>query len=262
MGPLWAASFFLVFACGGDDSTAMGGGAGAVGAGAGASGSTGSAGAGGSNAGASGAGGSGVGGRSGGSGGVGGSGGAGGSSGAGSGGAGASGAGGTSGGAAGSATPDASLDARQESGPVRDAPSDASTKGEDGASPPSDAACGALPTSGLYATFRVGNDVFHVWITNANGINQAIALWRGQSMAKIPAAAVDCANGTYNCGYSWRMKPDAVEFAEITIEVCDGTPSYVEGHCADFARAYCPWSAELTELRDCRTDPSCPMVSR
>jgi hypothetical protein len=242
LGHFWASSFLLAFACGGDDSATTGG-AGA----AGSAGSSSSQATGGSGGGGSGGGGAGGGGQGG----------------AGSGGAsGASGAGGASAGAGGS-TPDAAADAKIDSGPPKDAPSDAASKGEDGAPPPSDAtACGALPGSGVYATFRVGNDVFHVSITNANGINQAIALWRGQSMAKIPVGAVECGNGTFNCGWSWRMKPDTVQFAEVTIEVCDGTPSYVQDHCADFARSYCPWGAELTELRDCRTDPSCPLVSR
>jgi hypothetical protein len=150
-----------------------------------------------------------------------------------------------------------------DAGSVGDAPSDAVTKGEDGPAPPSDAAPCALPSSGVYATFRATSDVFHAWITSANGISQVIALWRGQSMAKIPVGTLDCTNATYNCGWTWRMKPDTVQFAELTIEVCDGLPSYVEAHCASFANGtYCPWAAELTELRDCRTDPACPIVAR
>ena len=134
----------------------------------------------------------------------------------------------------------------------------------DTSTPPSDAAgCMPLPSAGVYATFRVVNDVFYASITNATGIDQALALWRGQSQAKIPVGQLECGNGTYNCGWSWRMNPAGITFAEITIEVCDATPSYVQGNCASFPNGqYCPWSAKLIALRDCRTDPGCPLVSR
>ncbi len=141
-----------------------------------------------------------------------------------------------------------------------DALSDGSN--EAGSPLPGDGGLCGLPGSGLYATFRAVDDIFYVWITNPMGINEAIALWRGQSMASIPVGAVDCANGMFNCGWSWRMKPDTVRFAEVTIELCDGTPSYVQSHCNDFATSYCPWAAQLVSLRDCRSDSNCPMVTR
>jgi len=134
----------------------------------------------------------------------------------------------------------------------------------DSNAPPSDTgACSALPAAGVYATFRVVSDVFQASITNTTGIDQALALWRGQSQAKIPVGQLECGNGTYNCGWTWRMSPASITFAEVTIEVCDATPSYVQGNCASFPNGtYCPWSAELIDLRDCRTQPSCPPVPR
>jgi hypothetical protein len=134
----------------------------------------------------------------------------------------------------------------------------------DTSAPPSDAAgCASLPSAGMYATFRVVSDVFYVSITNPPGIDQAIALWRGQSQANIPVGQLECGNGTHNCGWTWRMNPASITFAEITIEVCDATPSYVQMNCSSFPNGqYCPWSAELIALRDCRTDPTCPSMPR
>jgi hypothetical protein len=130
--------------------------------------------------------------------------------------------------------------------------------------PPSDGgACSSLPTTGVYATFRVVNDVFRASITHPTGIDQALAIWHGQSQAKIPVGQLACGNGAYNCGWTWSMSPASITFAEVTIEVCDGTPSYVEGNCTTFPNGlYCPWSAELIELRDCRTQATCPAVPR
>jgi hypothetical protein len=170
--------------------------------------------------------------------------------------------------------PDAARDAADSSqdatsNPDRDADvsmdsdADGSDAPFDTSAPPSDASTCLLPTMGVYATFRVVGDVFRASITNPTGIDQALALWRGQSQAKIPTGQLECANGTYNCGWTWRMTPASITFAEITIEVCDATPSYVQGNCASFPNGqYCPWSAELIELRDCRTQPSCPAAPR
>ncbi len=43
--------------------------------------------------------------------------------------------------------------------------------------------------------------------------------------------------------------------AEVTIELCDGTPSYVEAHLDEWIEQvgrYCPWSARLVALEDRR----------
>jgi hypothetical protein len=141
---------------------------------------------------------------------------------------------------------------------------DDSVVSPDNVAPPSDAdACATLPASGVYATFRVVNDVFRASITNSTGIEQALALWQGKSQAKIPVGILECANATFNCGWSWSMIPSSITFAELTIEVCDATPSYVQGNCSSFPDGrFCPWSAVLTELRDCRTQSTCPAVPR
>jgi len=161
-------------------------------------------------------------------------------------------------------TPDRDADApidRTLDGPGPSQDADATS---DDGTPPSDAAaCSPLPTSGVYATFRVVSDVFRASITNTTGIDQALALWQGQSQAKIPVGQLECGNGAYNCGWSWSMSPSTITFAELTIEVCDATPSYVQGNCSSFPNGrYCPWSAELIELRDCRTQATCPLVPR
>ncbi len=151
--------------------------------------------------------------------------------------------------------------------PWPDAPADAPPAGDDAAADGSGndgaSACGVLPTGGLYATFAVGADVFHASITNASGIANALALWHGTSTAAIPSAPLICTPAAWNCPWHWHMDPAMLDFADTTIEVCDGTPSYVDANCATFGGGqYCPWSAKLTGLQDCRTDPSCPDVPK
>jgi hypothetical protein len=122
--------------------------------------------------------------------------------------------------------------------------------------------CEGVPQNGgLYATFKVGEEQFHASITNPDGMAEARALWAGTSNARIPNAPLICSPEDWNSPWSWHMDPESLRFAEAAIEVCDGTPSYVEANCATFGVGrYCPWGAEMTELRDCGVSLKCPAV--
>jgi len=120
-----------------------------------------------------------------------------------------------------------------------------------------------LPAGGLYATFRVGTETFRQQITSTAGINGALALWKGTSTARIPVGTLSCKCTGWNCDWDFHMTPDSITFTRAAIELCDGIPSYVNSHCAEFGNgSYCPWGAVLTVLRDCRTNPLCPAVPR
>jgi hypothetical protein len=123
------------------------------------------------------------------------------------------------------------------------------------------AECGALPPTGLYATFVAAGEYFHATLSGTDGIAQAVALWRGESQASIPIVYLVSETQRWNCGYSWIADAARLTFAESAIELCDGAP-----HDARFAfeqaGVWCPWGAQLVQLRDCRTDPACPVVSR
>lgn len=125
---------------------------------------------------------------------------------------------------------------------------------------------GILPSGGVYATFHVGNEVFHASITNPTSINDAIALWRGKSNKKIPVGKLSCTAAAWNAPWHWQQVPSTVTFSTHAIEVCDGIPSYVEAHCAGFGIGYyCPWNAKMVELRDCRSSTGtniCPLVPK
>jgi hypothetical protein len=120
----------------------------------------------------------------------------------------------------------------------------------------------SLPVGGLYATFKVGAESYNQHITNPEAINDAIALWRGKSNKRIPIGALQCGCQGWNCGWHFSVDPTTIQFAAVTIELCDGTPSYVDAHCASFGSSYCPWGAKLVELRDCRGSARCPPVPR
>jgi hypothetical protein len=52
--------------------------------------------------------------------------------------------------------------------------------------------------------------------------------------------------------WSWHLED--VEFAEVTIELCDGRPSDVERAGTAFGGGrYCPWSAAVVRIEDATT---------
>ena len=64
----------------------------------------------------------------------------------------------------------------------------------------------------------------------------------------FPIGPLRAGDGGFNGPWSWHLDPAETRFTEAAIEVCDGTPSYVEAHLADFP-SYCPWSARIVRER-------------
>lgn len=56
------------------------------------------------------------------------------------------------------------------------------------------------------------------------------------------------ANCSLNYSWSWYFDPTDWDLAEISIEVCDGNPQYVEDNLGDYIDIgrYCPWSSKVT----------------
>lgn len=126
-------------------------------------------------------------------------------------------------------------------------------------------ACGgATPTpeqealsGGIQATFDVVDDQFRVWVTNPQTIAEILNLERGASSANIPNGVILRGPGEadHNQPWSWHLDPEQIEMAEMTVEVCDGSPSFVEEELDYFVETvgrYCPWSAELVAVEDYR----------
>ncbi len=110
---------------------------------------------------------------------------------------------------------------------------------------------------GILSTFQVGSSQFKIWVTNTTTIEEIFALRRGESQASIPIGIVlrGSGDGGHNEPWSWHIDPERVAMAEITIELCDAAPGFVESNLDAWMEnvgQYCPWSAELTEIQDFR----------
>lgn len=70
----------------------------------------------------------------------------------------------------------------------------------------------------------------------------------GAGEVKIIAGPLAAGDGGFNAPWSWHLDPAAVRFAENTIEVCDGCPSFIEAdlqYWLETIGSYCPWSTEV-----------------
>lgn len=55
-------------------------------------------------------------------------------------------------------------------------------------------------------------------------------------------------DGGFNAPYSWHMEPGSVSFPDVTIELCDGRPQFVEedlDYWIDTVGDFCPWNARV-----------------
>lgn len=115
------------------------------------------------------------------------------------------------------------------------------------------AACAGSATStpqkeGVVVTLRVaGAEQYRIRLTDPADIEIARRLLAGEEAPRIPNGVVVRGDPDANVGYSWHIDPESVEFADFTVEVCDGLPSDVEKGLITSDR-YCPWSAEVIAI--------------
>lgn len=102
------------------------------------------------------------------------------------------------------------------------------------------------PSSSAVVTFRVANsEQFQVQLTSREQIAAARAAQSG-GPARIPNGRI-VPGRQVNDPWTWHLED--VEFAEVTVEVCDGRPSDVERLGTGFGGGrFCPWSATVVRI--------------
>lgn len=110
-------------------------------------------------------------------------------------------------------------------------------------------------SGGVLATFDVDGERFSVFITNPGTVEQVLALSKGQSDARIPNGRILKGEVSYNKPWHWHLDSQDTQMADVTVELCDGRPSDVENNLdywVDTVFRFCPWSAQLVDLKDYR----------
>lgn len=110
-------------------------------------------------------------------------------------------------------------------------------------------ACGSSQGSTSEFLVAVGQETFVMRTTRPDVARLALESFQGRS-TRFPIGPLIPGDGGFNAPWSWHLDPDRVDMTELAVEVCDGTPSYVEAHRADFeAVGYCPWAGRVVAIR-------------
>jgi len=107
--------------------------------------------------------------------------------------------------------------------------------------------CAPQAPEPVVATFQVVGETYKVELATPELIAHAEKLLAGEEIAAIPNGTVVRDDAGVNEPWSWHIDPATLEFADMTIEVCDGLPSYVEDRTVT-SEQYCPWSAKLIAI--------------
>jgi hypothetical protein len=105
--------------------------------------------------------------------------------------------------------------------------------------------CGATQATETVADFvvAVGSERFVLRVSDPETIRLARDRLAGRGTG-FPAGPVRRGDGGFNAPWSWHLDPAETRIVEAAVEVCDGTPSYLEAHLDDFP-TYCPWGASI-----------------
>jgi hypothetical protein len=111
------------------------------------------------------------------------------------------------------------------------------------------AGCSSTEPDAPFAEFlaRVEAESFVVRVTDPGVIAQYREAVAGRR-AGFPMGPLRRGDGGFNAPWTWHLDPDNTRLVEAAIEICDGTPSYVETHQDDFP-TYCPWGARIVAER-------------
>lgn len=118
------------------------------------------------------------------------------------------------------------------------------------------ALAGCASSGPTIATFEVaGQETYRIELATPELIRHARRLMAGEDVARIPNGRIvrddsgldHPVSDPINGPWSWHIDPASLEFADITTEVCDGLPQYVEDGTltSDY---FCPWSAEIIAI--------------
>lgn len=116
-----------------------------------------------------------------------------------------------------------------------------------GCAPSSDTEVTGAPA---VVTFEVaGAGEYRIELITDEQVEHVKELLAGGEEGRIPVGTVvRDDDGGVNAPWTWHIDPETLEFADATIEVCDGLPEYVEDGTIT-SDTYCPWSAKAVDLQ-------------
>lgn len=110
------------------------------------------------------------------------------------------------------------------------------------------ALAGCVQSGPTVVTFQVAHQsTYKIELTTPEQIQHVKELMAGLGKGTIPLGTIVRGDASVNAPWSWHIDPKTLEFADQTIEVCDGLPEHVEDGTLT-SDTYCPWSAVPIKL--------------
>ena len=108
---------------------------------------------------------------------------------------------------------------------------------------------------------ETGGDLFEIAVQTGNGLEKfrvriedpvqaaeaARLLATGEN--RNISGSLARGDGAFNEPYGWHLVPSTVHFADLTIEVCDGSPSDIDedlDYWVETVKQYCPWGVSVS----------------
>lgn len=112
--------------------------------------------------------------------------------------------------------------------------------------------------SGDFFVVDVLGERFVIHVTDPETVSLANENLEGKNKL-FPSGQLARGDGGFNKPWSWYLKPETVRMVEVSIEVCDGTPSFVEkelDYWFGTVKSYCPWAGRIVAVgRDLGASP-------
>jgi len=106
---------------------------------------------------------------------------------------------------------------------------------------------GPREVSGWLFTVDVNGERFKVLVKDPELAGVFRSMLRGER-GGVVTGELRAGDGGFNKPWSWHLDPDTVRVADLTIELCDGMPSFVEAeldYWLNVVKRYCPWSGRV-----------------
>ncbi len=114
----------------------------------------------------------------------------------------------------------------------------------------------AAETQSYVVTVKTVQGNYRAVITDPETIEKAKLELAGGGDAGVPIGELAWGDGGVNKGHKWHVVD--LQFADFTIELCDGTAKMVDrdpAYWIDTVGYFCPWSGEVVKLKPVRTQP-------
>ena len=103
------------------------------------------------------------------------------------------------------------------------------------------------PTVVTFEVAGYADETYKIELATPELIEHVKQILAGEDVALIPNGLVVRDDPGVNAPWSWHIDPASLDFADVTTEVCDGLPSYVEDGTVT-SPYFCPWSTKVIDL--------------